>query len=518
MGKIFILMMAILFVIATAVIDEHGKRPEAMAQSSICLLADGGFGAAPVYPQVVEKLYTINTTTGAATLSATTQVSSLIGIAWGSDSQLYGVTTASPPAGGQGNSLYRIDTTTGATTLIGSIALGNSVFEGDLATQPGTGKLFGINSINGVLFSLNSFPSPVATVIGTVVYPSPGSGWDISAMAFDANGTLYAVTRKNVDFGGQSVLLTINPATAAVITAVALSQNVHGWGGMQLLGGTLYYADGGDPDMANPVTNSFLKINTTTGAVTTVGSTGIPGGMSGLTGCNPPQAPGCVTPPPDLDAWYPFDGNANERILGLNAATNGAVTYGPGEVGNAAVLAGGYFSVANTPVLNEGMGDFSLDAWVYFPPSWFPATATVRTLIDKRTGTPLPHGYALFLYHNYPGLQLADSGSGGGYSNYTSPSLQVATPGWHHLAVTVRRGDTHGLQFYVDGVPAMGLDPTGRQGNLDNASPVYFGRNVLNGSVSTGVKFDEIEFFDRALTAAEIFGGYKAGPAGKCKV
>jgi hypothetical protein len=225
----------------------------------------------------------------------------------------------------------------------------------------------------------------------------------------------------------------------------------------------------------------------------------------------------CVPPPPDMDAWYPFDGNGTDLILGKNATAVGPVGY-PGAVVQAGAQLGSaasYFSIAPGPVLNQGLGDFSIDMWLFVPPHWLPGPHPVRTLVEKRTNSGGVRGYSLFIYNSRLGLQLAD----GVHTNIGQPPASTPlTAGWNHIAVTVDRDNPKGVVFYRNAAITSSGDPTARQGNLDNNAPTLIGRNAFgDGGTSERAIFDEIEFFDRVLQPAEVKMIFAAGRAGKCK-
>ncbi|MCK5644914.1 MAG: PKD domain-containing protein, partial [Gammaproteobacteria bacterium] len=100
---------------------------------------------------------------------------------------------------------------------------------------------------------------------------------------------------------------------------------------------------------------------------------------------------------------------------------------------------------------------------------------------------------------------------GGGFLKST---IQLNTGQWYHVAYT-QDGTTRSL--YIDGT----LD------NSDTAIETYTGatpddiRIGRRGGTATNQRFDglidEVEIFDRALTASEIQSIYNAGFAGKCK-
>lgn len=225
----------------------------------------------------------------------------------------------------------------------------------------------------------------------------------------------------------------------------------------------------------------------------------------------------CVPPPPDMDAWYPFDVDGTDLILGKNATAVGGTSIVGAVVQRGGLLTAptGYFSIAPGPVLNQGLGDFSIDMWLFVPGHWLPGPHPVRTLVEKRTNSSGSRGYSLFVYNSRLGLQLGD----GTFANYGQPGTSLPlTAGWNHIAVTVDRDNPKGIVFYRNAAITGTGDPTNHQGNLDNTAPTLLGRNAFgDGGTSEKAIFDEVEFFDRVLQPAEVKMIFAAGRAGKCK-
>jgi hypothetical protein len=214
-------------------------------------------------------IYDVNSATGAATNPRATGINFLTGITFGTNGTLYGLTTfASAPA----NSLVSINPSTGAPTTIGATGL-SSIFEGDLAFDPTTGILYGALDAPSApsapyrLFTINP-ANGAATIVGNFTVIN-----DISALAFSAGGALYALNT------GNEQLHTINKSTAATISTVNLSVALGTSAGMAFdpATGTLYVADG-----AGAGTDNLYTLNTTTGLMTLVGSTGLSNGLAGL--------------------------------------------------------------------------------------------------------------------------------------------------------------------------------------------------------------------------------------------
>jgi hypothetical protein len=236
------------------------------------------------------------------------------------------------------------------------------------------------------------------------------------------------------------------------------------------------------------------------------------------------QVTGCVTPPANMTAWWPFDepsGTTANDLAGV--PNNGTLVNGPthiaGMVGGALRFDGvnDHVTVADHAELNFGTGDLSIDAWIRTT-----GTTDILPIVDKRaTVGNLPRGYTLFLFNGRLAFQLADA-VGTGFTNYIS-NASVNDGNWHHVAVTVQRtGGSPSLILYVDGMPAPGGTFTNpRTGNLTNTAQLWIGRRIPVPGAQAARYFigdiDEVELFNRALSQQEIQAIFQAGSAGKCK-
>ncbi len=210
-------------------------------------------------------LYDVSFLTGAATNPRDTGVATLSGIAMSPGGDLVGFDAAT-------NILFQFDKATGSATPVGFMGL--DVTEGDLDFQPSTGTLYGVQTQGADrLFTINA-ATGLATVVGTIV-----SGGDISAMTFADDGTLFALDTRN------ELLYTLDPATAAILTTVALSDALGNAAGMDYdsQNGLLYVADGGYDAQGTPTgTNILYHLDTATGLLIPHGDTGLAFGLSGL--------------------------------------------------------------------------------------------------------------------------------------------------------------------------------------------------------------------------------------------
>ena len=228
----------------------------------------------------------------------------------------------------------------------------------------------------------------------------------------------------------------------------------------------------------------------------------------------------CVTPPSDVIAWWPGDGNTKDLAGGNTGQLKNGATFGTGEVSQAFSLDGqnDYVDVAPGVTLTS---TFTFDAWIN------PADVTnLRALISKQgNGSP---GYSVLVY-NGAIILLVTNASGGNTEYATTDGAGnfngvVTTNVYQHVAVTYNDSAGNGarVKIYLNGIaqtvqPLSGQDSGGAPGAIAidtkigafgvDSGPTYF----YNGLI------DEIELFNRALSVDEIQSIYYAGSLGKCK-
>lgn len=227
-----------------------------------------------------------------------------------------------------------------------------------------------------------------------------------------------------------------------------------------------------------------------------------------MTGVLPLCGQVCAPVPPNMVSWWRAEGNANDSIDGNNGTLSGAVTFGPGEVGQAFSFSGGEVDVPHNANQNTG-AQISIDAWI-FPKS----AGHGRPIMNKRT-TSNVGGYTFETTHTPfgppNGLQFVIWISGNPVVLQTPPNV-ITINAWQHVAATY---DGSTMRIYVNGVDVAGQAQTG---SIDASNqPLVIGNNIVFPGVDAfdGL-IDEIELFNRSLTAAEVQSIYAAGPAGKC--
>lgn len=207
------------------------------------------------------SLFDVNQATGAVFNPRPTNLTlHMVGIAYRAADGFAYVLSDESFAPTENNRLYRINLGTGFLTEVGPTGL-NGIVEADLAVDPTTGLLYGVQDVVGNdlrLFTMNP-NTGAATVIGNV------NGDDLSAMAFDNSGQLFVLDT----FADQ--LLQVDKATGNVQSSVALSVDLGSSAGMAVdpLTGVFWVADGG-----TFATNSLHTLDPITGNMSLVGPLG----------------------------------------------------------------------------------------------------------------------------------------------------------------------------------------------------------------------------------------------------
>ena len=226
-----------------------------------------------------------------------------------------------------------------------------------------------------------------------------------------------------------------------------------------------------------------------------------------------PNAPAmaCLTPPTGLVSWWPMDGNALD-FNGVNDATTFG-TFVPGKVAQALKFANGNVAKVNaSPSFGAGNG-LTIDLWIN-PDD----VASQRPLVEWNDGFN-------FGAHLWISVACCGGGQGNIYANLRDTSfgthLIQSAPNliqagvFQHVALTYDK--TTGVSaIYLNGnvVAQQNLGVFTPQTGYD----LWFGNRASTFDPSYVGLMDEIDIFNRALSASEIQAIYTADSAGKCKV
>ena len=208
--------------------------------------------------------------------------------------------------------------------------------------------------------------------------------------------------------------------------------------------------------------------------------------------------PGTNAVAPEMQAYYAFEGNAQDSSGSGNHGTATAVSYATGKVGSQAAQFNGTSSYVSIP--RSVQDDFTVAMWVkttdyggWTGANWWSG----KGLVDGEVGGGgADWGTALV-----DGKFVLGVGSVSADTTIAS-SVNINDNTWHHVAAT--RNNTSGaMAVYVDGIlRGSGTGATGsrtfppslRIGSLQTAN------NFLNGTL------DDVRLYDRILTVGEIAG------------
>ncbi|MBI2089680.1 MAG: tandem-95 repeat protein [Deltaproteobacteria bacterium] len=239
----------------------------------------------------------------------------------------------------------------------------------------------------------------------------------------------------------------------------------------------------------------------------------------------PPQVPQiCVDPPAGLVSWWDGDSVSGTTAFDTQDGNDGTLvnraTTVPGIVGDAFSFDGMDDHVLIGNPANLQLQDFTIDAWIKlntlaFPTPFDPAILEYGTggygfSIARPGGFVTPVSRSPLVLQRFEGgaLFLTKVGDTG-----VNAGLVIRDTEWHHVAVT-KGGGT--VIFYLDGVGATA--PFSYDPGFFFTTNVAIGiRPDINLNSFPGL-IDEVELYNRALSAAEIQAIFNAGSAGKCKV
>jgi len=209
-----------------------------------------------------------------------------------------------------------------------------------------------------------------------------------------------------------------------------------------------------------------------------------------------------------LYAVYKGESNANDSLGVYNGTAQGGLTYTAGKSGNAFTFNGtnAYVKLPNS-AFNSLIGDFSASFWFYGNGSG----TNQAILSNVGYNGVMAKGFLILQQSTYE-IALSINNSG---VNSSLQTTAITNSAWHHIVVT-RLGSTRS-RIYIDNVLVAS--------NTDTRNPDYFTNNTPcigaldynpNYALTTyycanGTKIDELNVWNKELTATEITTLYNAG-------
>jgi len=240
-------------------------------------------------------LFDVDPETGACTSPRELNVNIAVGIAvdpasgtmYGLTDQFGRINNQSGTAGK--NLVFRVDVASGACTAVGQLDPSDTtssaplaVYEGDLAFHPQTGVLWGVSTRVDFarLFTIN-LDTGAGTVVADIA-PGPGTQVDLSAIAFDAQGGLWALDTRYPAQPGPAKVYRVNPLNGTILNAYLTGTVLGTVAGMAFhpVTGDLLVVDG---DFGG--TNTLYRFDAANSALVEIGPTGVAvGNSAGLAG------------------------------------------------------------------------------------------------------------------------------------------------------------------------------------------------------------------------------------------
>jgi len=367
-----------------------------------------------------------------------------------------------------------IDTSTNA--VVATIPVGSS--PAGVAINPSGTRVYVTNFSSNTISVIDTGTNTVTAIVSESVGPNP------HAVAVNPSGTRLYVT----NYGGTSVSV-IDTATHAVVATVTVGSAPAGVA-------------------VNPSDTRVYVTNQSSGNVSVVG-TSTNTVVATITVGSGPTGWGKFIGPGVPVARWPGEGNANDVIGGHNGTLAGGVTFVPGRVGQAFKFdtsANSYITLPNSPDFMPASNQVTISAWI--KPDFAVANGA-DIIFSKRDGCGSNRSYLLAVSKGgaiplgYPLGTIVWSASVAG--DDVTPSTRVPNDGqFHHIAGTY---DGTAMRVYLDGVligekPHTGPIPVTRD-------PPFIGlQSGCSGWLSAAV-IDEIEFWNRALSASEMQSGWE---------
>ena len=234
----------------------------------------------------------------------------------------------------------------------------------------------------------------------------------------------------------------------------------------------------------------------------------------------------CVSPPPGLVGWWPWENNGNDLVGSDTATLFNGPTFGAGKVGQALQMDNSqnaqYAIAPATSSLDVGAGANGLTIEFWIKPN---DVGNLQPLVEWNSGTGTGSDQGIGV-HFWLAVQQGNGGFGSLYYNLReangnnhagSTNIHVVSAGsWQHVALTYDKTAGGGTAtIYVNGVVQVQNTNVGVF-TPQTTYPLNFGVRTAPQFYSYNGALDEVSIYNRALTAAEINAIVSADSAGKC--
>ncbi len=232
--------------------------------------------------------------------------------------------------------------------------------------------------------------------------------------------------------------------------------------------------------------------------------------------CTNTTPPVCVNPPSGLVSWWPGEDNANDIQSSNHGVLQNGAAFATGKVGQSFSFDGVDDVVRISSVADIEVQQFTIEAWVLAESPGFHNDALGGVIVSKDIGdTSIPPYVSWSLVG--PGNTNkfhADIGFTDGSLHFLPSTNSFPFSAFHHVAST---WDGSTLKLYVNGQLEGELNLGPKTVSYSGEALTIGEHNILPARRAFDGLIDEVDFYNRALSASEIQSIYNAGSAGKCK-
>ncbi len=226
----------------------------------------------------------------------------------------------------------------------------------------------------------------------------------------------------------------------------------------------------------------------------------------------------CVEPPAGIAAWWPAEGSTQDLIAQTPEPQNNGVSFGQGKVGQAFQFseAGDHIRIPASPATDLGQSEgFTVECWI----NPFDLLQQ-QPIVEWNSGTQYGAHFYLSVVEPHgrgPGCLFANlHGTDGVERWFSSAGGVVRANEFQHVALTYDK-PSGVATIYLNG--SLLVEQALGSFTPETSYDLLFGLRPpgFDGSPFTfRGGMDEVALYRRALTAAEVYGIYHAGAAGKC--
>lgn len=216
----------------------------------------------------------------------------------------------------------------------------------------------------------------------------------------------------------------------------------------------------------------------------------------------PAGADRAYVPPVPTDHWWPGDGSTADVVAGLDGSSQGGAGYRVGHLAQAFDFDGvdDLVAVPSDPSTAVS-GSFTIAAWVYID-----VASDFVPIVAKWNDVGINHrSYALWAYQDHARFDVSSNGLFGDPGSRLVLAPNLLPVGTWTFVAGVFDAPGHTMRLYVDGAE-VGSVSTSFGSVFTSTEPLMIGAGDLGGAQRHFTKggIDEVQFFDRALSATDV--------------